>query len=553
MSEVPKSKSSGLRLVIFAAIAFFLFSLTLTLHRHYTFYSTYNQGLFNQMFWNSLHGRFFNTSLGSVLSAEIIYEGEIPTVTHNHLGQNFTPAMLLGLPLYALFPHGVILIVIQVILVTAAGLVLYILAREYLNPPVAAMIACSFYSATAVLGPTLADFHTISQFPLLVFSALLALEKRWWWLFAPLILWILGVREDSGFIIFGIGVYLILSKRYSRLGIGLCTLSFAYILIVTNTLMPQFSADVDQRFLMDKFGQYLKTDEVSAVQVLWELIKHPGKPLTYLVHQVLPLAFIPMVSLAAWCISGFPLLLVLLGQGLSRLAITAPYAMVGVPGLFYGVILWWSGQDFHHFTRNPHTLYSRQLTPRFQKIWSGFMILSILLTIMANPSHAFYFLVPESVNPWIFVSLPEQWKHAGTIESIIDQIPPDGSVSATQEIIPHLSGRPEIIRLPGIELRNEQEDRLQVEYLVADLWRLQRYQSAFTQERHLLYYNVVLIDALLQQRSYGILEFEDGVVFLRQNVANDPEAIAAWLAYRQMLNPLIQNIHQELNPTSPVS
>ncbi|WP_318735162.1 hypothetical protein [Roseofilum sp. Belize Diploria] len=36
MSEVPKSKSSGLRLVIFAAIAFFLFSLTLTLHRYYT-------------------------------------------------------------------------------------------------------------------------------------------------------------------------------------------------------------------------------------------------------------------------------------------------------------------------------------------------------------------------------------------------------------------------------------------------------------------------------------------------------------------------------------
>jgi len=92
-----------------------------------------------------------------------------------------------------------------------------------------------------------------------------------------------------------------------------------------------------------------------------------------------------------------------------------------------------------------------------------------------------------------------------------------------------------------------------VEYLVADLWRLQRDPSAFTQERHLLYYNVVLIDALLQQRSYGILEFKDGVVFLRQNAANDPEAIAAWLAYRQMLNPPIQNIHQELNPTSPLS
>lgn len=564
MSDMLKSKFSGLRLVIFGAIAFFLFSLTLTLHRHYTFYSTTGQGLFNQIFWNGLHGRFFKTSLASVVSAEVIYGGEIPTVTHNYLGQHFTPSILLGLPLYRFFPHGVTLIIIQVTLVTVAGLVLYALAREYLNSLVAGMITCSFYSATAILGPTLSNFDPFSQLPFLVFSALLALEKRLWWLFALLILWILGVREDAGLIVLGMGVYLILSKRYSRLGIGLSVLSVTYMLTVTYTIMPQFSADINQSLLINKFGQYVNRDEASVVEVIWgmisqpwlliwELIFPPVKTLKYLVNQGLPLVFIPAFAPAAWCISSFPLLLLLLGQGLSVLSITLRYAMGVVPGLFYGAILWWSGQGFHNFTDNAHQLKPRLLTRRFQRIWLGCMVVSIVLTITANPGRTFYFMVPDSVNPWILVSLPEQWEHASKIRSIIDRIPWDASVSATGEIVPHLSEREELIRLPGIEFRNEEGDRQTVEYVVADLWRLQKYQSAFTQERHLLYYNVVLIDTLLQQRSYGILRFEDGVILLGQKAGNDPEAIAAWLAYRQNLNPLIQNIHQELNPTSPLS
>ncbi|MDJ1175925.1 DUF2079 domain-containing protein [Roseofilum capinflatum] len=564
MSEVLKPKSSSLRRVLWMAIAFFLFSLTLTLNRHYTFYSTTDQGLFNQMFWNSLQGRFFQTSLASMLSAEAIDGGGVPTVTYNYLGQHFTPATLLWLPLYALFPHGVTLIVIQVSWVTAAGLVLYALAREYLNPPVSGMIACSFYSATAVWGPTLGNFHPIAQLPLLVFSALLALEKRWWWLFVLLVLWILGVREDAGLIVFGVGVYLRVSQRYPRLGIGLCVASIAYILTVTHFIMPQISDHLNQKSLIDQFGQYVNTPKTSVLQVIlgiisqpwllvWDVIYPPGKTLIYLLHQGLPLAFIPAVAPAAWCISGFPVLLLLLSQELSVLGMTMPSAMGMVPGLCYGAILWWAGQGLNHGTRHRHRLYPQPLTPRFQKIWSACMVVSILLTITANPSQTFYFLIPDSIDPWVFVSLPEQWEHGGKIRSIIDEIPLDASVSATQEILPHLSARQEIIGLPGIDFSYEPGDRQPVEYLVADLWRLQRYQGAFPQQRHLLYYNVVLIDTLVQQRSYGILRFEDGVALLRQNAANDAQAIAAWLGYRQTLNPLIQNIHQELNPTSPIS
>ncbi|PSP12110.1 MAG: hypothetical protein BRC56_00540, partial [Cyanobacteria bacterium SW_9_47_5] len=66
LQKLPKR--SGLRLIIAAAIAFFLLTLIFALHRHFTFYSSYDQGIFNQVFWNGIHGRFFESSLSSQLS-----------------------------------------------------------------------------------------------------------------------------------------------------------------------------------------------------------------------------------------------------------------------------------------------------------------------------------------------------------------------------------------------------------------------------------------------------------------------------------------------------
>ena len=170
-------KEPGLRLAIIAAIAFFSLALLITLHRHFTFYSSYDQGIFNQVFWNGIHGRFFESSLSSQLSTNVVHSDQVPAVNYHRLGQHFTPALLLWLPIYALFPYPATLTVLQVTLVTAAGLVLYALARHYLEPPIAGMITVSFYCAIAVVGPTLTNFHDICQTPLFVFGILLAMEK----------------------------------------------------------------------------------------------------------------------------------------------------------------------------------------------------------------------------------------------------------------------------------------------------------------------------------------------------------------------------------------
>ncbi|MBD2181090.1 DUF2079 domain-containing protein [Aerosakkonema funiforme] len=522
-----------------SAIAFFVLALTLTLHRHYTFYSSYDQGIFNQVFWNGIHGRFFQSSLSSQLSTNVVHSNDVPNVYYHRLGQHFTPALLLWIPLYALFPSPATLTVLLVTLVTAAGLVLYVLARQYVQGPIAAAIAGSFYTANAVVGPTLCNFHDICQIPLFVFGLLLAMEKRWWWLFAVLAVLILAVREDSGIGLFGVGVYMILSKRYPRIGLAVCAVSFGYTILLTNLIMPLFSADISERFMMERFGQYADGDSASTLEIIWGMVKNPWRLLVelfspfpetmkYLLAQWLPLAFVPAVSPAAWAIAGFPLLKLFLGQGESVLAINIRYAMTVVPGLFYGAILWWS--------RHPEKF--KKLS--FRRFWVICICISLFFTITSNPNRTISFLVPDSFKPWVYVSLPRQWQHAGEIYSLLAKIPPNASVAATTYIVPHLSGRREIIRFPGLQLRNDKREVVNVEYAIADLWQLREYQVAFKTDRQILKDSIVAIDGVSGNHLYGITDFKDGVILLHRGVADNPDAVAAWLTFRRGIEAILK-------------
>ena len=532
----------GLRWIILSAIAFFLLTLGLTLHRHFTFYSSYDQGIFNQVFWNGTHGNFFQSTLSSQLSTNVVHSQEVPNVSYHRLGQHFTPALLLWLPIYYLFPHPATLTVLQAIFITAAGLVLYALGRIYLEPAIAFFIALSFYGANAVLGPSLANFHDISQIPLFVFSLLWAMEKRRWWLFSILTICTLAVREDSGITLFGVGVYLILSRRYPKIGLLVCSLSFLYMVVLTNLIMPLFSEDIAKRFMLERFGQYAEGESASTLEIIWGMVSNPwrllvelitpvGGTIKYLLGQWLPLAFIPVVAPASWAIAGFPLLKLLLGQGKSVLAISLRYAMSITPGLFYGAILWWAGQGFANFNRPLSDCKPRKLYPGFRRFWVFCLCLSLLFTVTSNPSRTLYFLIPDSIQPWVYVSAPEQWQRAGQIRSVLNQIPSNASVSATTYLIPHVSSRREVIRLPGLEIKNDGGEVITVDYIVADLWQLVRYRTAFKEDRQQLESITHLIEDITRRNLYGVVEFNNGVVLLQKGVSSDSRAIALWQEY----------------------
>jgi hypothetical protein len=119
------------------------------------------------------------------------------------------------------------------------------------------------------------------------------------------------------------------------------------------------------------------------------------------------------------------------------------------------------------------------------------------------------------------------------------QIPPEASVSATTHIVPHLSSRREILRFPALDLRNDAKVAISVDYAIADLWQLQQYQIAFSDDRKRLREIVPVVDQVLEQGRYGMIGCKDGVVFLKRGAKSDPTALSAWKNFRRELEPIL--------------
>jgi hypothetical protein len=311
------------------------------------------------------------------------------------------------------------------------------------------------------------------------------------------------------------------------------------MLAVTNLIMPLFSTDVSQRFMIEEFGQFVDGEEASTLDVLLGILSNPGRlilevvtpfdrTLRYLLGQWLPLAFVTVISPSAWALAGFPTLKILIQQqDITALSLHLRYAMTLVPGLFYGAILWWSA----------HTQWFDR---RFRRIWTICIILSLFFTITANPNRTLSWLIPDSFQPWVYVSPPRQWQHSQAIRSLLAQIPADASLTATDHIVAHVSNRREVLRFPRLRLRNDQDNTVRVQYAIADLWYLQQYEPAFADYRKSLVGAIEQVDRFIERR-YGLIALRDGVLLLQDKATSDPTALAAWTAYRQELQQAIES------------
>jgi uncharacterized membrane protein len=515
-----------------AAALFAIVGLLIQWWRIHSLTASYDQGIFTQVLWNGLHGHPFESTLSSQLSTNVIHGGQAPALGYHRLGQHFTPLLALWIPLVGLGGAGA-LGVIQVGLITAAGLVLHRLAQQWLADDLAAMVGLSFFGANAVLGPTWGNFTDLCQLPLLVFALLLALEKRSRALGVVAALLIPLVREDTGVVLAGIGLWLLWRQRQRwPLALALILWGGAWVVLVTNVLMPLFSEDNARRFMLENFGQYLGAQEkASSLEVLRaslgqpllllrELVSPPDQTLRYLLGQALPLMFVPLLSLDSWLLMGLPLLGLLLARGSNNpLSINIRYTFLVVPGLFAGAALWWRGHA---------SLFARR---RWRAVWAGCLALSLLFTLTSNPNRSLSWLIPDSVSPWLHVTPAESWRHAAAAREALAILPPEATVAASTPLVPALARREVLVRFPNAITYSDRAGHTQpVEWIAVDLQRLQRYAPAFAEDRDVLEDARERLEAM--GRRYGIRELRDGVVILQRGATDKPgsrEALAAWL------------------------
>ncbi len=515
MPNIQYRKLTTNQQVWITAALFFITCLALQWWRMESLTASMDQGILYQVLWNGLRGHPFESTLSSQLSTNVVHSGEFPAIGYHRLGQHFTPVLALWIPLVGLLGKWG-LPFLQVTLITTAGIILYEIGKERLTKDLAAMITFAFFGANAVIGPCLGNFTDLSQLPICIFALILGIEKRVKWMTIVFGILIPLIREDAGILLIAVGIWLIVKQRKLwTLGILFILYGGLWAITVTNILMPIFSDDNSKRFMVENFGQYIMgKDQASSIDViklgiqqpliiLKELIYPLGKTLRYLGGQGLPLVMIPFISIDSWLLMGLPLLGLLLAQG-NPLAINWRYTYLVVPGLFAGSIYWWE---------NHTNLFKIRY---LRRVWTGCIILSLLFTITSNPNRTLSWMMPQSINPWIYTSPIKQYKHGQIALEALKFIPKNGTVSASSSLVPHLAGREVIIRFPdNTRYQDRQGNVNATDWIIIDLDHHQKYAHAFKNEWLDLQEILSLMRDL--EDKYNPVFVKDGILILSLN------------------------------------
>ena len=292
--------------------------------RNWTFHSTASDlAVFDQVIWNTVHGRFMESTLSLA-----------QCVPHSFFGDHFSPALLAIVPFYLLYPHPETLIVIQVTALAAGGWPVYLFARRYLPTSEERLVWVAAYVLSAPLAfVTLYDFHeiTLAVLPLGLAAYFLA-TRRLWPMVGCLALAFL-VKEEVGLIALGFAASLAFQRRW-RAAAGLAIGSGAVFLVTLREIIPVF-AGVPYQYI----GRYASLGS-SEGEILRTLLLDP--------LRVLRALFSGEVG------SKLAFVLSLFGPGLG-LALRAKWAILPtLPTLGYLMLSNYGGQ---------HTLHNQYAAP----------------------------------------------------------------------------------------------------------------------------------------------------------------------------------------------
>ena len=501
--------------VIVMAGGFFLVCLAIQIWRLETLSASYDQALFLQELWSTAHGRPFESSLSSVLSASVALGQDLPRTDYLHLGQHANLLSLFGAPFVGVMGKWA-LPMIQVTALTVAGLVLWGLADTRLPRALAERITAAYFLSGAVLGPALENFHDLIWLPLLGFLVAGALLESCVWqviLYGALLLL---VREDSGLLLFSIGLWALVRRPgVRRIGAGLMLISFLWVLLITGWIQPMVDSSLSDRFLQEKFGHLVDDPSGGTASVLFAMLRRPlalfealvsppGATLGFLLALSLPLLFVPLFSVDALLLMAAPLLIALLSQGRSALSVTLRYVLALVPGLYLGAVLWWQ-QHPKRWTR----LWIR-------RSWTAAISLGLVLTILANPHRSLSAFIPDSFSPWIHVPPSQMIERRNAALAAVALVPNNVSVSADTPLLPLLAEREELIRFPNhVQYRDRAGESHLVDWVVAFPGYYEPLAPVFKLERERQHRIRTKLSELIESGSYRLVHCQRGVVVLQ--------------------------------------
>ncbi|MFB0546881.1 MAG: DUF2079 domain-containing protein [Anaerolineae bacterium] len=400
------------------ALAYFLCLAGLSIRLHNTFRThALDLGYFDQIVWNTSQGRFFVNSLKH---------------PYHFLGDHFSPILALIAPLYWVWSDVRALLVAQTLALALAGLPIYWLARE-VDKGLAPWALMAFYLDPDLHLVNLSDFHEIGLVTPFIALALYALVKARYRLLTFSLFMALWCKEDVAIAVMAFGVYLILAGKGRRWGLAILALGALWLAGAVSVAIPYFAqgryASIGSRY--SYLGATLQEALATVLKRPTVLVGHlldAEKPLAFL-RVLLPTAFLPFIGWQVFCLS---------------LPLFAYLQLSDKPSLY-------TLQEWHVAPILPILFAAAVLALRRLKgyplLW-GLNLRHIAVGALLVASLVAFGLYSPVISALGAEGMsPDRLEH---IWAVLERIPPQASVSAQTDLLPHLSHRQEIYLFPSV-------------------------------------------------------------------------------------------------------
>ena len=396
-----------------------------SIYKLYTLRQGFDLAGNEQTIWNTMHGRFFRTSIFAMMDYDFD-DGPV----------------LLEIPLaalYALYPSTSTLLVLQTLAITLGAWPLYALVRDLWGRSSAGLVAAALY----LLHPTVQHMN-LYEFQYRSFSMAFALaafyffERRRWGWWALFLFLAMATKTESALFAAAFGLYALLRRRPWYTVVPPIVVGLAWFYIALFVVVPRFTHGegsfvggiYSYGYLGETFPEVLRT-LLTRPLFVFSVLFQPAK-LRFLVSLFFLSAFLPLLAPGP-LLTALPIFLLnLLSPNPVQFSLYYQYQGLTLPALV--VSSWYGLEQLLRFGR--------------QRLgWDGERAFALALLLLLAFGLLNCALWKNAL--WSVVRNRDTPQRIVDARAVLAQVPADAPVAASSFLAPFLAQREQLYFFPG--------------------------------------------------------------------------------------------------------
>jgi uncharacterized membrane protein len=413
-----------LALVVTASALYAAFFIFFTLRWHYKLRTgNYDLSINNNLMFGGLHGHF--------LESPVVFPKDPPA----YLGNHAKFGAYLFLPIYAIVPRAETLLVIQSLFIGFGAVPLFLFARRHVSEWMAAVVCLAYLCYYPMHGASFSEFQAVPLTAFFVFLAAWAADAKRYRILAVAVVVALSMREDVSIGIAVFGAFLLLSGYRPLPGLVIVSSSVAYFLFLRFYVMEE----AGNWWFPNMYKELWADGEKGFRSVIRTAVTNPAftltkifveKKIVYILHLLVPIAFLPARRWYLWAAFAPGAMLTLLVTNYDPpISFSFHYVMHWAPYLFLAVVLYLA-------------VVAKEKSPiRARAAVAALVASTLVLTYNygAFPRREGSF--KGGFNKIEFTYTETEHARYERLMDLVKVLPPDAPIAATEKIGPHISSR----------------------------------------------------------------------------------------------------------------